>query len=181
MLWLVFGLIPGPEQFVHVLLAILVVLSAVRFPYARLSGIAFHVLAGLALLLYPGLIHSPFVSPFERQRTLITSSSKIFLPVLQIPGLIIENNRKLRKACSSQILENLYLFEEVGCLGFWAFRLAALLLAAFRRGLPFRICLVQLQVPSRPASRRTSHLLCESHCRLGPLVQRYIFIRRYIC
>lgn len=64
MLWLIWWLIPGPEQFLHVLLAVLVVASAVRFPYARISGIAFHVVAGVALLLYPGLIHSPAVRDF---------------------------------------------------------------------------------------------------------------------
>lgn len=62
MLWLIWWLIPGPEQFLHVLLAVLVVASAVRFPYARISGIAFHVLAGVALLLCPSLIHSATIS-----------------------------------------------------------------------------------------------------------------------
>jgi hypothetical protein len=64
LLWWIISIIPGPEQFLHVLLAVLVVASAVRFPYARVSGIAFHVVAGVALLLYPGLVHSPMVRDF---------------------------------------------------------------------------------------------------------------------
>lgn len=62
-LWWLLGLfIPGLDQIIHVVLAALVIASAVRFQYARFCGVAFHALAGAVLLIYPGLLHSPMVS-----------------------------------------------------------------------------------------------------------------------
>ncbi|KAH7728949.1 Protein C03A3.1 b [Aphelenchoides avenae] len=65
---MVFWLVPDVEQIPHAVLAILAVASVVHHKYQRVTGIAFHAIAGLVYFLVPGLLLNPLVS--DRYRAL---------------------------------------------------------------------------------------------------------------
>lgn len=59
---MVFWILPDLNQIPHVVLAGLVIASAVQFRFQRLSGILFHAIAGALLFIFPGVLHEPTVS-----------------------------------------------------------------------------------------------------------------------
>lgn len=67
---MVFWLLPDVEQIPHAILAVLVVASVVQHKYQRISGIAFHAIAGVVYFLLPGLLLNPLVGSHVPVRAL---------------------------------------------------------------------------------------------------------------